>query len=228
SYLVVPPLLLILFFPILKDHAHLIRNLYDTTRVTKRLVVIAIVLGVALFGISVASNVAMSAYEISIRDNSPLGIGLASSWSCTNVWYLILGIAISALLIPVIEEVINRGFLLNYFMPRGKWLAILLSSLLFALFHKPQTIVLAFLFGIFLAHLTLNSGSLLPATIAHSIHNLLVQFDSGCLTLTWLSSNTLPDVVRHGRLAALSCFLLFCLATILVSRKVTGTRTVPL
>jgi hypothetical protein len=73
----------------------------------------------------------------------------------------------------------------------------------------------------------LNTGSLLPATIAHSIHNFLVQFDSGCLHITWLPSNTVPDIVRSGYLTVLACVLLLCLATILVSRKVTGTRIVP-
>jgi membrane protease YdiL (CAAX protease family) len=150
------------------------------------------------------------------------------TWACIGVLYVVLGIVVSAVLIPFIEEVINRGFLLHYLMLRGRLFAVVLSSIFFAIFHDPVTIPSAFVIGIYFANLTLNSGTLWPATIAHAVHNLLVQIDHACIALAWDETSTHSQIAQSGYSAVVAMFILLFAAALLVSRKVTGARSAPL
>ncbi len=88
-------------------------------------------------------------------------------------WHYLL---ILALLPAVCEELAFRGFILMGLRRRfPAWTAILLSSLLFALYHMNVFQLLpAFVLGAVLALLTLQSGSLLPAMVFHLLHNALL------------------------------------------------------
>ena len=79
------------------------------------------------------------------------------------------------LLAPMIEEILMRGFLLNGLVPRyGTATALLLSSMLFAIFHFNMVQSLsAFLCGILLGLLYLATDSVLCCIFAHSIYNIL-------------------------------------------------------
>lgn len=228
SYLVVPPLLLALMFPILKKHGRLLGSLFSLRVLSVRMSIVGIALGVLTFLAAVSTNIALSSWEILNPGGPMLAAGLASSWTCERSWPLFLGIGISVFLIPVIEESINRGFLLRYFLPKGKLIAILVSSILFAVFHEPHAMLPAFVIGIYLANLTLNTNSLLPATIAHCTHNLLVQIDVHCIALDWTESSTVFEIVESGAMAIGATAFLLILAAILVTPKITGARTVPL
>jgi membrane protease YdiL (CAAX protease family) len=222
SYLIVPPLLLVLMYPILKGHGQLLLALFNLRTLNLRLILVGISLGVISYLATVSTNIALSAWEISVRESSLLAAGLTSTWSCESIWFPLLGILVSAILIPVIEEAINRGFLLHYFLPKGKLTAILLSSVLFAVFHQPHAIPPAFVIGIYLALLTLRSGSLFPATIAHCVHNLLVQIDIHCISIVWIPTNSISEIVVSGASAVMAIMVLLVVAGIMVSPKITG------
>ncbi len=77
-----------------------------------------------------------------------------------------------AVLIPVVEEVLFRGFLLHRWeLKWGIRKAVLFSSILFAAMHPD--LIGAFLFGFAMAILYLRTGSLLAPIVCHMMTNAL-------------------------------------------------------
>ncbi len=86
-------------------------------------------------------------------------------------------------MVPAIcEEILYRGFALNLLRrTKAAWTAILITGIIFGFYHLrlSQVIPLAMI-GIFLGWITVKSGSLIPAMVAHLVNNafsvLLVKF----------------------------------------------------
>lgn len=78
----------------------------------------------------------------------------------------------TCIIAPITEEVFFRGMLLKAFGKANQRFAVFFTALLFGLAHAniPQ-FVLTFLLGIFLAHITLKHGSLIPAILVHFFVN---------------------------------------------------------
>ncbi|HLN28080.1 MAG TPA: ABC transporter permease subunit/CPBP intramembrane protease [Gemmataceae bacterium] len=92
------------------------------------------------------------------------GGGGASSW---------LYLVVFALLPAICEELAFRGFILSGLRRRfAPWTAILMSSFLFAIYHMNVFQALpAFILGVVLSLLTIQSGSTLPAMLLHLLYN---------------------------------------------------------
>ena len=108
-----------------------------------------------------------------------------------NVWTLILIIAITVILTFVAtlitEELGFRGYIINRLIHLGPFKALLLSSVLFGLWHIPPSLILLgsgvgrcalyvfniFLLGILLGYLFLASKSLLAPSLFHGVWNAL-------------------------------------------------------
>jgi CAAX protease family protein len=119
----------------------------------------------------------------------PFGIGLASAYALSNVldpdpsvekmyaamrpaWALPFLLFIS--LCPgFFEETMFRGYVQRRLLDRWKpWIAILFTSLVFALVHfAPHAILFAFPLGIWLGMLAWKSGSTWPGVICHALIN---------------------------------------------------------
>lgn len=94
-------------------------------------------------------------------------------------------ILVAVVLAPVTEELTFRGVFLKALEDRKRWVIIVVSSLVFAIFHLPGLdpnrileaaavfIPQLFLIGAVLAWVTLRSGRLGPAIFLHSGYNLL-------------------------------------------------------
>lgn len=87
----------------------------------------------------------------------------------------ILGVFAVAIVAPVCEEIFFRGALLSGQRRAQTYAAsILLNGLLFSVLHgNPLTAIALWLIGAYLAHITLRSGSLWPAIIAHAVLNFV-------------------------------------------------------
>lgn len=75
---------------------------------------------------------------------------------------------------PIFEEFICRGFILESLRSKyGVWIAILVSSIFFALMHSsnPILVINAFFMGIVLAFVYVQSGSIFAPMILHAINN---------------------------------------------------------
>jgi membrane protease YdiL (CAAX protease family) len=118
-----------------------------------------------------------------------------------------------ALLIGVVEELVYRGWFLSLLLPRGRAVAVLVSSVLFAVSHAVNAlagqdvatsirqIIFAFLFGIVAALLYLILGTLWVAIGFHTLNDL-VQF------LGAKSTTPVTDLVCIGMLVAAIVVLL--------------------
>ena len=93
----------------------------------------------------------------------------------TNTSVLFLSLVIIA---PLYEEILYRGLVLDVFFERyGKWTAIIISSILFAIAHslneEPLFAVLGALWsGLVYGYLRIETRSLLPGLLLHSVWNL--------------------------------------------------------
>ena len=90
---------------------------------------------------------------------------------------IFLGILIPAILSPLTEDTIFRGYVFQMFSERMKvWMAIILSSLIFAVIHigffGPGLTVWVFFFGIASAYLYYKFDSIYPSLFYHFINNM--------------------------------------------------------
>ncbi|HYA00539.1 MAG TPA: CPBP family glutamic-type intramembrane protease [Candidatus Binatia bacterium] len=112
-------------------------------------------------------------------------VGIRSSYG--GSWGLtLLAVAIIA---PVAEEIIFRGFTFRYLQGRlPLWLAVVVSAILFSAAHaawaEPALFIPVFLGGLLLAYLYAKSGSVWPGVIAHMTINAVgvavLLASSGC------------------------------------------------
>jgi membrane protease YdiL (CAAX protease family) len=82
----------------------------------------------------------------------------------------IIGVCVAA---PICEEALFRGTILQEQRKSEKvWVAVAVNGLLFSAFHLNPVSAIGLVFaGAFFAHITVRSGSLIPAIIAHAVLN---------------------------------------------------------
>lgn len=104
-----------------------------------------------------------------------------------NLATLIIYFISVVILSPIVEEILFRGIFLRQFNKEfdNATLAILVSSLLFALCHSFGGISGAFLFGICMSVLYIKSDNLMVAIFAHFLNNL-ISFVLGLIGIEFL------------------------------------------
>lgn len=100
-------------------------------------------------------------------------------WRFANQTYLPITVLFSSIVMaPLFEELLFRGLLFSAFAKTFSWLwSAILTALVFALIHWswPEFISL-FLVGMIYAWITHQSRSVIPAIIAHMMHNLITAW----------------------------------------------------
>ena len=132
-------------------------------------------LGAGLFILSAAFMLALQGTEVSpaIRNLSERLIGLIQQHPWWVSWTLM------ALLPPVAEELLFRGWLLSALAgerpKRGRLAAaVVVQAALFAVAHVlPERMPATFSLGLVAGCLRVATGSLLPAVVLHSVHNTM-------------------------------------------------------
>ena len=98
--------------------------------------------------------------------------------------YLILFLMYVCLIGPILEEIIFRGFILKSMQKYGNLTAIIVSSILFSMFHLNLVqFINPVLMGIVLAFITIKSKSIFPAMIAHIFNNTIAFTATGIVSL---------------------------------------------
>ena len=146
---------------------------------------LALTLGVQLvFSILVSLMEAFfNLFGMSLMDSVESATMSADSFSM----FLYMGVGA-----PVAEEILFRGLILRKLQPYGKRFAIVLSALLFGIFHgNPVQIPYAFLVGLVLGY-TAMEHNILWAMVLHMFNNLVLAD-----MLTRLTSG-LPEFVGNG------------------------------
>jgi membrane protease YdiL (CAAX protease family) len=130
-------------------------------------------------------------------------------------------------LIPAIcEEFLFRGYILTRILSQeNRWQAIMISSVLFGLFHQDfYRLLPATLAGVMLAIMTIQSGSLYNAIASHFFVNawgILVSNISFPQYLPWFSSPGHVLWVLH----AISVVGIFVAGKLLSQTKAVGNKT---
>ena len=195
SYLVVPPILAFLLFPILRDHKIFLRSWFRCEQLTLKLVLSAIGIGLFLRIAWWCQLVFRISTGITTNSNPNAIVGPTVTLECPTLMTLLLGFLVMAVLVPVIEEVICRGLIQSTLANQGKVIAIVVSAVIFAAYHPPANYFLTLLIGLVLGVQFWNSRTLWFSIITHATYNSLVQLDWRCTTGYWNpNASDLPQV----------------------------------
>jgi membrane protease YdiL (CAAX protease family) len=222
SYLIVTPVLVLMLLPILWHHRDFLRQLLDRTQLTVPLVLSAIALGILMRLVYWGQLIARVSFGIA-RDSDPdAAVGPVFSFSCPPPQVIGTGFLVMALLVPVIEEIVNRGVIQSTLVHRGRTAAILTSAIVFTLLHSPSGYAFVFVMGIVLGLQFWNTRTLWASIITHATFNGLAQLDWRCLRGTWNPTveqipALLPGIVALGILVAASACAIW-----LLTRKTAG------
>ena len=202
SYLLVPPILIAVMYPILRQHWQYLLSLLRRQDLTPRLIVLSVLLGITLKMTYWGGLISLVSFG-AIRNSDPDAVvGPEISFGCPEPMVLGLSMLVAAFLIPIVEEVINRGLILNSLSHRGKIRAVLVSSVLFAIMHAPQAMLLAFFAGIFLAVQIFNYRTLWATMITHATYNAMTILDTECMSTQWNPITTTTSMIGTGMLAS--------------------------
>lgn len=172
--------LVVILTPILLMTAVLTSNPRDTLQIKLpnwRTIPAALMLAVFLHPVA---NLLQSAVTelYPINENAKdVMLGLKEMLAQANIWQLLLVVAV----VPAIcEELAFRGFILSGFRHIGhKWRAIVITAFFFGVIHGIlQQSMLAFLVGVVLGYVAVQSGSIWPCMVFHLTHNSLAILNS--------------------------------------------------
>ncbi|MGI6620634.1 MAG: CPBP family intramembrane glutamic endopeptidase [Bacillota bacterium] len=82
-------------------------------------------------------------------------------------------ILLTAVLVPIAEELLFRGFSVSAFSGWGQGWAVVFPSIIFALVHPPAMMPGAFVIGVLATMVVLRYNSIVPAVLMHAAANLL-------------------------------------------------------
>lgn len=217
AYLVVPPVLLLFLAPVLSRHRTFITQLFDRHAMRLRVLLAAVALGVTLRILWWAQLIARISFGVTVNDSPAAIAGPVFGWACPPPAALLLGLLVMALLIPLMEEAVHRGLVQSAFVHRGPIPAVLVSAVIFTVFHPPSSYGFVFLTGVVLGAQFWLTGSLWTTMITHATYNALAQFDWRCLQGQWNPPpENLPQEIPG--LVALATMLFGALATLALLR----------
>lgn len=123
--------------------------------------------------------------------------------------YLILFLAYVCIIGPVLEEIIFRGFILRSMQKYGNLTAIIVSSILFSMFHLNLVqFVNPVLMGIVLAFIAIKSNSIIPSIIAHIFNNTITFLLAGLSLLNMpMLENSILTVYSIGGVIVFALFI---------------------
>jgi len=227
SYLVVPPILLILLFPILRHHNTFILELFSRDRLSTTLILHAIAIGFLLRlaeWCHLIAGVSFGWY----RNLDPTAIvGPTFTFSCAAPGAVALGVIVMAMLVPFVEEVICRGLIQSWLSHRGAIFAISFSAFSFMLAHSPSAWGFAFLAGLVFGVQFWRTKTLWSSLITHATVNGLIQLDWRCLHGHWNPPVSELPILATGITSACVLTLSFLSIIYLLSRKKTGVHYAP-
>ena len=138
-------------YSILRQHGVFLLTLLRRQDLTIRLVVWSVILGITLRLTYWGGLVSLVSFGVLHNDDPAAVVGPVISFGCPEPGVLALSFLVVSVLTPIVEEVLNRGLILQTLLHHRKLFAVVLSSALFAIMHHPQAILVAFLVGLFLA-----------------------------------------------------------------------------
>ncbi len=145
-------------------------NPFPTRRMSPVLFVCLVLGGMAL---AILFNL-ITSYLLVFLESSGVQAAAPDSSVDPSLAGLLLSLLSTALLPGLLEEMVFRGFMLGALRPLGNANAMWISALIFGIFHgNVQQFVFAFLLGLVLAYLTVQTESIWPAVVLHFSNNAM-------------------------------------------------------
>lgn len=139
---------------------------------------------ISCIGVGIVSGVIYTLYSTLL---SIMGISIPApdfSMPTGNPFMLALFLGYVCILGPILEEIIFRGFILKSMQRFENLTAIIVTSILFSMFHLNLVqFVPPILIGLVLGFITVKSKSLIPSIIAHIFNNTVAFGMSAIVTL---------------------------------------------
>ena len=227
SYLIVPPLLALLLIPILRSRLNLLRHLFHTGALTPRLILIAITIGLLLrvaWWSQLLAGVALGFYA-----DSEIAQTLQPkfAYECPAASAMLLGLAVTMVLVPIVEETINRGLLQSSLSHLGPLLAIPVAALFFAVAHRSTSWTFVFGAGLVLGVLFWKTQTLWLSLATHASFNSLALFDWRCLQGQWNPPATLLPLWNVAIPGLVTLALAIGCIGFLLHKKIPGSTGLP-
>ncbi len=222
SKLIALPMLAVLLYPVVRDFLPHLKSKLRWGQLNPRTILIGIGLGFSLRMVNWSELIAGVSFGLFVNPDPEAVVGPIVRFGCPPLVIVSLSLLVMALFTPVVEEIVNRAFLLQWLVQYGQFPAIIGSAVLFAILHRPDSMLFAFMFGFFSGVLCLNSGTLWSPLIAHMTVNGMIVFDWDCINTQW-NPPAVSDVTRSiGLLALCLGIVSFALACLIVSKRIAG------
>ena len=191
SYLIVPPLLALFLTPILRSRPGLLRALFRVDGLSLILVLTAIMIGLLLrvtWWSQLFAGVALGIYA---DNEAAQTLPPTFAFECPAASALLLGLVVTMLLVPIVEEIVNRGLLQSFLSHLGPLLAVPAAACIFALTHRSASWTFVFGAGLVLGVLFWKTRTLWLSLATHASFNGLALFDWRCVQGQWSPPATL-------------------------------------
>ncbi len=227
SYLVAPPVLAILLFPLWSTEKQFLADQFRCTDLSWRLALQALAIGVLLRLAWWSQLVAGVAFGVYSAGETATTVGPSFSFQCAEPAVVLLGFVVMAVLVPVIEEVAHRAYVQSYLAHRGAVFAVTISALIFTIFHRPDSWMLVFFAGLIFGALYWLTKSLWASLIVHATYNGLIQIDWRCLTGRWNPSSDDIPLMFPGIVATAAMVMILTALAALFLKIATGAQSAP-
>lgn len=226
SYLVVVPVLVFLLFPLWLGQKSFLRNQFRRVDLTWRVALQAFAIGLVLRLLWWSQLVAGISFGVYSSNNPNAIVGPLFSFQCAAVPNVILGFFVMAIMVPLIEEVVHRGYVMSALRHRGLFISVLISALVFMVLHKFSSWPFAFFGGLVFGLQYWTTQSLWPSLISHATVNGLIQLDWHCLSGQWNPQAGVP-LMMPGLLATAALVAGLAALVYLLRQTATGAHKAP-
>lgn len=227
SYLVVPPILLALLAPVIVKDKAFIAQQFRLTGLTLWTVLSAIAIGVLARTIwwgQLFAGISFGFYQ----NDDPYAIeGPWFMFDCSAPHIVALGFLVMTLMVPIIEELTHRSYVQTAFRDRAPVIAICLSALVFAIFHRLSSWPFALFAGLIFGVQYWKFGTVWPSLISHATVNALIQVDWRCLRGLWNPPSSKMPLWSIGVPSLLILLVAVLTIIYLLAQKSTGVLNAP-
>ncbi len=227
SFLVIPPILILLLFPIWRVEKPYILALFRRVDINWAVALRAVAIGALMrltWWSQLIAGVSLGFYP---APEATPPTALALSFHCPPLPIIGLGFFVMALLVPLTEEILHRGYVQEVLRYRGAVVSVIVSAIVFIIFHRYTSWPFAFFAGVIFGMQFWISKSLWPSFISHATVNGLIQIDWRCMTGQW---NPDPDSIPFllpGIIAGTCLLASIIVLLVLIRGMATRTRHAP-
>ncbi len=227
SYLVVPAVLILLLFPLWRNEKSFLKDQFRAEDLTVQLALQALAVGLLIRILWWCQLVADVSFGITSSAEADAIVGPVFVFQCASPGVVFLGFLVMTVLVPIIEEITHRGYIQTALHHRGGFIAVLISALAFAVFHKLTSWPFAFFAGIVFGVQYWATRSLWSSLISHATINGLIQLDWRCLNGQWNPQSADLPLLLPGITAVLTFVVCLTVLVRLLLVMLTGAASTP-